>query len=95
MDHFSSISRDTGASGIAELMSAAVMSVYVPRELTAIYILVWRLILSWYTIGFGFAVFSQWVRSGLKGIAMDPPVLEPAADAPAVRLRTSGDDEYV
>lgn len=84
-----------GASGIAELMSAAVMSVYVPRELTAIYILVWRLILSWYTIGFGFAVFSQWVRSGLKGIAMDPPGLEPAAEGPAVRLRTSGGDEYV
>ena len=84
-----------GASGIAELMSAAVMSVYVPRELTAIYILVWRLILSWYTIGFGFAVFSQWVRSGLKGIAVDPPGLEPAPGGAAVRLRTSGEDEYV
>ena len=71
-----------GASGIAELMSAAVMSVYVPRELTAIYILVWRLILSWYTIGFGFAVFSQWVRQGLKGIAIDPPAGDSLANVP-------------
>ncbi|MBA2627643.1 MAG: flippase-like domain-containing protein [Gemmatimonadales bacterium] len=57
-----------GASGIAELMSAAVMSVYVPRELTPIYTLVWRTILSYYTIAFGFFIFSGWVRRGLKGI---------------------------
>jgi uncharacterized protein (TIRG00374 family) len=72
-----------GASGIAELMSAAVMSVYVPRAITPIYILVWRLILSWYTIGFGFLVFSHWVRQGLKGIAVEPEVVEAVApDAP-------------
>ncbi len=57
-----------GASGIAELMSAAVMSVYVPRELTPIYTLIWRMILSYFTIAFGFFVFSGWVRKGLKGI---------------------------
>jgi len=57
-----------GASGIAELMSAAVMSVYVPKALTPLYTLIWRLILSYYTIGFGFFVFSHWVRKGLKGI---------------------------
>ena len=43
------------------------MSVYVPRELTPIYILIWRLILSYFTLGFGFLVFSGWVRRGLKG----------------------------
>jgi glycosyltransferase 2 family protein len=57
-----------GASGVGELLSAAVMSSYVPRELTPIYILIWRLTLSYFTIGFGFLVFSSWVRQGLKGV---------------------------
>jgi len=63
-----------GASGIAELMSAAVMSVYVPRALTPIYTLIWRFILSYCTIAFGFFVFSGWVRKGLKGIGEGAPV---------------------
>jgi hypothetical protein len=40
----------------------------VPRALTPIYTLIWRLILSYCTIAFGFFVFSSWVRKGLKGI---------------------------
>ena len=35
-----------GASGIGEVLSAAVMSTYVPRELTPLYILIWRLTLT-------------------------------------------------
>ena len=31
-----------------------------------IYILVWRLILSYFTVAFGFLVFHRWVRRGLK-----------------------------
>jgi uncharacterized protein (TIRG00374 family) len=57
-----------GASGIGELLSAAVMSSYVPRGLTPIYILVWRLVLSYFTIAVGFVVFSGWVRHGLRGV---------------------------
>jgi glycosyltransferase 2 family protein len=57
-----------GASGIGEVLSAAVMSSYVPRELTPIYILIWRLILTYFTLAAGFVVFSGWVRDGLKGI---------------------------
>lgn len=57
-----------GASGIAELLSAAVMSVYVPRGLIPVYTLVWRFILAYLTIGFGFLVFSSWVRRGLKSV---------------------------
>jgi uncharacterized protein (TIRG00374 family) len=57
-----------GAAGIGEVLSAAVMSSYVPRELTPIYILVWRLILTYFTLAFGFVVFSSWVRQGLKGV---------------------------
>jgi len=54
-----------------------VMSSYVPRELTPIYILIWRLILTYFTLGFGFLVFSSWVRRGLKGV--DQAILaEPA-----------------
>lgn len=63
-----------GASGIAEIISAAVMSIYVPRTLVPIYTLLWRLVLSYYTIGFGFIVFSGWVRKGLKGIEQEPLV---------------------
>jgi uncharacterized protein (TIRG00374 family) len=72
-----------GASGVGEVLSAAVMSSYVPRELTPIYILVWRLTLSYYTIALGFLVFSSWVRRGLKGVedtTPDEPVeTEPVA----------------
>jgi hypothetical protein len=57
-----------GASGIAEVLSAAVMSVYVPRALTPLYTIVWRSILSWFTIAAGFTVFSSWVRRGLKAV---------------------------
>ena len=64
-----------GASGIAELMSAAVMSVYVPKELTPLYTLIWRMILTYFTVGFGFVVFSHWVRKGLKSFG-GPPAAE-------------------
>ena len=60
-----------GASGIGEVLSAAVMSSYVPRELTPIYILLWRLTLTYWTLAFGFVVFSGWVRRGLKGIGQE------------------------
>ena len=66
-----------GASGVGEVLSAAVMSSYVPRELTPIYILIWRLTLSYFTLAFGFLVFSSWVRRGLKGVE-DTPLPEPA-----------------
>jgi uncharacterized protein (TIRG00374 family) len=62
-----------GASGIAEVLSAAVMSVYVPRALTPIYTLVWRSILTWFTIAAGFTVFSTWVRQGLKAVEVRQP----------------------
>ena len=60
-----------GASGIAEVLSAAVMSVYVPRGLVPLYTIIWRLILSWFTIAAGFTVFSLWVRRGLKAIEVE------------------------
>ncbi len=61
-----------GASGIAEVLSAAVMSVYVPRGLVPIYTLVWRCIQSWLTIAVGFLFFSTWVRRGLRSIEASP-----------------------
>lgn len=60
-----------GASGIAEVLSAAVMSVYVPRALTPLYTLIWRCILTWFTIAAGFTVFSIWVRKGLRAIEVE------------------------
>jgi hypothetical protein len=43
----------------------------VPKELTPLYILIWRLILSYFTIAFGFFVFTTWVRKGLTGISTE------------------------
>ncbi len=71
-----------GASGIAEVLSAAVMSVYVPRGLVPSYTLVWRCIQSWLTIAAGFVVFSAWVRRGLRSIdASSAPEEERIAEA--------------
>jgi uncharacterized protein (TIRG00374 family) len=68
-----------GASGLAELLSAAVMSsVYLPPVLTPLYTLLWRCILSYFTLTAGFVVFSRWVRQGLRGIT------ESSDEVPAV-----------
>ena len=60
-----------GGSGIAELLSAAVMSIYVPRPLTALYTLIWRLVISYFTIIAGSVIFSSWVRQGLLGVEQE------------------------
>ncbi len=64
-----------GGSGIAELLSAAVMSIYVPRPLTALYTLLWRMVISYFTIIAGSIIFSVWVRRGLKGFEQDTVAL--------------------
>ncbi len=51
-----------GGSGLAEVLSVAVMSIYVPRELTPSYILVWRVLVSYLTVGFGSFVFWRWLK---------------------------------
>lgn len=61
-----------GGSGIGELISTAVMSIYVPREIAPLYILIWRLVISGYTVVFGSLVFYRWVRRGLTGIEEEP-----------------------
>jgi hypothetical protein len=50
--------------------------VYVAKGTAPLYTLIWRLILSYYTIAFGFLVFSRWVRQGIRdklddGLATD------------------------
>lgn len=73
-----------GASGIAELLSSAVMSsVYIPRALSPLYTLIWRSILSYFTLAFGFVVFSRWVHTRLRGPgSLDGDELAPAAGPP-------------
>jgi uncharacterized protein (TIRG00374 family) len=56
-----------GASGVAELISAAVMSLYVSRELTPSYTLIWRFINSYATVIVGSLLFWHWIRRGLIG----------------------------
>ena len=51
-----------GGSGLAEILSVAVMSIYVPRELAPSYILLWRLVLTYLTVGFGSMVFWRWLK---------------------------------
>lgn len=56
-----------GGSGLAELTSAAVMSIYVPREMTPSYTLIWRFINSYATVIVGSLIFWYWLRKGLIG----------------------------
>lgn len=63
-----------GGAGLAEVVSALVMGIYVPRELTPVYILIWRLIQTYFTVAAGSVVFWHWVRLGLKGVEQDEPV---------------------
>jgi glycosyltransferase 2 family protein len=51
-----------GGAGLAEILSAAVMSIYVPRPLTPSYILLWRSVLAYFTVGVGSIVFWQWLK---------------------------------
>ena len=51
-----------GGSGLAEVLSAAVMSIYVPRVLTPSYILLWRVITCYLTVAFGSFVFWRWLK---------------------------------
>lgn len=64
-----------GASGLAELLSAAVMSIYVPRPLVPSYTLIWRFINSYATVITGSLLFWHWLRRGLVG--MEEAVGEP------------------
>lgn len=61
-----------GGSGLAELISAAVMSIYVPRVLTPSYILLWRITVSYLTVGFGSTVFWRWLKEAEN--APDAPI---------------------
>src|SRR6266704_6399147 len=56
-----------GASRLAEFLSAAVMQIYVRREITATYILIWRFINSYATVIVGSLLFWYWLRRGLIG----------------------------
>ena len=51
-----------GASGAAEALSAALMSVYVPRTLLPIYTVLWRATVSYATVAFGSLVFFRMLR---------------------------------
>ncbi|HEY6109041.1 MAG TPA: lysylphosphatidylglycerol synthase transmembrane domain-containing protein [Gemmatimonadales bacterium] len=63
-----------GASGLAEVLSAAVMSIYVPRELLPGYTVIWRFINSYATVAFGSLLFWRWLRAGLVGRELEGEV---------------------
>jgi uncharacterized protein (TIRG00374 family) len=87
-----------GASGIAELLSTAVMSsVYIPKELSPLYTLIWRAILSYFTLAFGFFVFSRWIHTRLRrgevvdeDMALDAGTADSAAPTLAPRPAADG-----
>ena len=65
-----------GGSGLAEVLSAAVMSIYVPRVLTPSYILLWRIITCYLTVALGSFVFWRWLKGaeeGADGSVAPPP----------------------
>ncbi len=67
-----------GASGIAELLSTAVMSsAYIPKELSPLYTLIWRSILSYFTLAFGFYVFSRWYTAASREAMISPTTRSP------------------
>jgi hypothetical protein len=76
-----------GGSGLAELISAAVMSIYVPRELTPSYILLWRVLASYLTVGFGSVVFWRWLKdaerqgTGLEAVSVGVDSVAPGHGA--------------
>lgn len=76
-----------GGSGLAEILSAAVMSIYVPRELTPSYILLWRVLVSYLTVGFGSFLFWRW----LKLAEGRDDALDPMAPGPDSVASGSGD----
>jgi uncharacterized protein (TIRG00374 family) len=63
-----------GASGIGEILTAAVMSVYVPGALVALYTLLWRVFVTYCTVVVGALVFYGWVRAGLRGLEEESTV---------------------
>jgi hypothetical protein len=48
------------------------MQVYVPKELVALYALLWRLFVTYATVITGSVVFYGWVRRGLRHLEGDP-----------------------
>jgi uncharacterized protein (TIRG00374 family) len=69
-----------GGSGLAELLSAAVMSIYVPRVLTPSYILLWRLTVCYLTVGAGSLLFWQWLRGAeQRDVMPESPELDSVA----------------
>ncbi len=71
-----------GGSGLAEILSVAVMSIYVPRELIPSYILLWRLVLSYLTVGFGSLIFWRWLKGAEERIETAALVSETGGPAP-------------
>lgn len=56
-----------GSSGLAELLSAAVMKIYVAPAQLPSYTLIWRFINSYATVIVGSLLFWRWLRRGLVG----------------------------
>jgi len=61
-----------GGSGLAEILSAAVMSIYVPRALTPSYILLWRVITSYLTVALGSFIFWRWLKVAEENLSVAP-----------------------
>src|SRR5690242_16738884 len=56
-----------GSSGLAELLSAVVMKIYVPAPELPSYTLIWRFINSYVTVIVGSLLFWRWIKRGLVG----------------------------
>jgi len=57
-----------GSAGLAEVLSATVMHIYVGPSRLPMYTLIWRFINSYATVAFGSFMFWRWLRRGLIGL---------------------------
>lgn len=67
-----------GGAGMAEALSAALMSHYVPNPLLPAYTIIWRFTMSYATVIFGSFVFYRLLRGRLDEATVTDPEPEPA-----------------
>ncbi len=64
-----------GGAGIAELLSFAVMAIYMPDDQVPSYLFLWRFVTSYLTVGVGSVVFWWWLKGATqKGDLLSEPV---------------------
>jgi len=62
-----------GGSGVAEIITPAVMSPFMPASLLVAYTVVWRFFLTYLTVAVGGAIIFRWIHPKPAKVSDDPP----------------------